>query len=80
MRSAIDHLPNSHGLAIYQGKELVGTLPSTEQARNNPTKQGKWRLFIDLSSPDGHSVNNGIDKLDIINYVKIDQMVKAVLF
>ena len=26
--------------------------------RNQP---GKWRLIVDLSNPEGHSVNNGID-------------------
>ena len=39
---------------------------------------GKWRLILDLSWPDGHSVNDGIDPdLCSLSYVSIDDAVRA---
>ncbi len=44
------------------------------------SKPGKWRLIIDLSAPEDHSVNDGIDKaLCSISYVKIDEVANYVL-
>ena len=44
------------------------------------SKPGKWRLIIDLSSPMGWSVNDGIEKeLCSMSYVSIDQVVDCVL-
>ena len=43
-------------------------------------KPGKWRLIIDLSSPVGWSVNDGIEKeLCSMSYVSIDQVVDCIL-
>ena len=42
-----------------------------------PTKYqpGKWRLILDLSSPDGHTVNDGIRKVPFtVQYMKIDDI------
>ena len=40
---------------------------------------GKWRLIVDLSSPEGHSVNDGIDAdLCSLKYVTVDDAVAAV--
>lgn len=39
------------------------------------SKPGKWRLIVDLSSPEGHSVNDGISK--DLAYVSIDDVVAA---
>lgn len=42
--------------------------------------QGKWRLILDLSSPDGHSVNDGISEaLCSLSYVSVDDAVEMVL-
>ena len=39
-------------------------------------KPNKWRLILDLSSPDGHSVNDGISKeLASLSYVSVDEVV-----
>ena len=39
---------------------------------------GKWRLILDLSSPEGHSVNDGIDQdLCSLSYIKVDDAAKA---
>lgn len=41
---------------------------------------GKWRLIVDLSSPEGHSVNDGIsERLCSLSYISIDDATKAVL-
>ncbi len=43
-------------------------------------ESGKWRLIIDLSSPQGRSVNDGIDKaLCSLAYVSLDVVVDAIL-
>ena len=40
---------------------------------------GKWRLILDLSSPDGFSVNDGIDGSQCsLSYVSIDDAVKLI--
>ena len=46
------------------------------------TKKGqpvKWRLIVDLSSPQGHSVNDGIDPDSWhLQYIKRDDIIKVV--
>ena len=45
--------------------------------RNRPNK---WRLIVDLSTPDGHSVNDGISKeLASLSYVSVDDVVAGIL-
>ena len=40
---------------------------------------GKWRLIVDLSSPSGSSVNDGIDPEEFaMHYVKVDQIIQMV--
>ena len=44
----------------------IGLIPK----RNKP---GKWRLIVDLSSPEGASVNDGVDKeLFSLSYTSVD--------
>ena len=41
---------------------------------------GKWRLILDLSSPEGASVNCGIDKeLCSLKYATVDQATESVV-
>ena len=43
-------------------------------------RPNRWRLIVDLSSPEGHSVNDGIDKnLASRSYVSVDDVVARVL-
>ena len=43
-------------------------------------KPGKWQLIINLSAPDGHSVNDGIAKeLCRVQYISVDYEVCKVL-
>lgn len=45
--------------------------------RNKP---GKWRLILDLSSPEGYSVNDGVCKdLASVAYVSVDDVVACVV-
>ena len=41
---------------------------------------GKWRLILDLSSPDGHSVNDGIRKDPFtVQYMKVDDIIDGIM-
>ena len=42
-------------------------------------KPGKWRLIIDLSTPNDHSVNDGIEKTCVASLVSVDQVVDCIL-
>ena len=43
-------------------------------------KPGRWRLILDLSSPDGHSVNDGIPReLCGLSYMSVDDVIAEVL-
>ena len=43
-------------------------------------KAGKWRLIVDLSSPAGGSVNDGISKeLSSLLYMSVDEVMDKVL-
>ena len=45
--------------------------------KNQP---GKWRLILDLSSPSGRSVNDGIPKEDFsIHYMKVDDIIAGIM-
>ena len=40
---------------------------------------GKWRLIVALSSPEGASVNDGIDPDEFtLHYIKLDQVIRVV--
>ena len=46
--------------------------------KNN--QPGKWRLILDLSSPDGHSVNDGIPKSPFsIQFVTVDTFIDGIM-
>ncbi len=42
-------------------------------------KPGRWRLIVNLSAPEGHSVNDGIDReLSSVAYTSVDDVVRSV--
>ena len=42
-------------------------------------KENKWRLIVDQSFPEGHSVNDGIDRLSCsLLYVTVDNIAARV--
>ena len=48
-----------------------GVIPKSEP--------GKWRLIVDLSSPEGTSVNDGISmELCSLSYVRVDDIVPVI--
>lgn len=50
-----------------------GVIPKNNQP-------GKWRLILDLSSPEGHSVNDGIPKTPFsVQYVTVDAFVAGIM-
>ena len=56
---------------------LLAPLPRVIPKKSKP---GKWRLIIDLSTPNGHSVNDGIEKeICSLSYVSIDEVVECIL-
>ena len=49
-------------------------------ADSKKNKPGKWRMIVDLSAPQGMSVNDGIDsELSSLSYVTIDQLAALVV-
>ena len=43
-------------------------------------RAGMWRLIVDLSSPDGHSVNDGISReLSSLSYMSVDDVMAEVV-
>ena len=50
-----------------------GVIPKSNQP-------GKWRLILDLSSPEGHSVNDGIPKPPFsVQYVTVDSFIEDIM-
>ena len=51
----------------------IGIIPK----KNKP---GKWRLIVDLSSPEGASVNDGVDKeISSLSYTSVDAIASKVV-
>ena len=66
----IRELPQSVSCGIHTSQ--FGVIPKSNQP-------GKWRLILDLSSPGGASVNDGISKvLCSMHYATLDEAVAAV--
>ena len=54
-KGRVIHLELEAGRALGVHVSPYGVIPKK-------SKPNKWRLILDLSSPTGHSVNEGIDK------------------
>ena len=92
MSSALEHseIVDDY-LAIEKAQGRVGVVPGDSAAAKachispfgvipKKSKPGKWRLIIDLSTPTGHSVNDGIEKeLCSLSYVSTDAVVECIL-
>ena len=47
---------------------------------SKPHQPGKWRLITDQSSPEGASVNDGVDpRLCLVNYASVDDAVEVIV-
>ena len=67
-------------LGPYPLTQLPGVVFSRFGVIPKPHKPGKWRLILDLSHPDGRSVNDGIDAhLCSMSYVSMDRITSILL-
>jgi hypothetical protein len=60
--------------AVPAGTQLspLGVIPKSSQP-------GKWRLIVDLSSPEGKSVNGGIEpELCSLQYLRLDEVIRQI--
>ena len=82
--SVVDqYLANEVSLGRVAGPFSVPPLPNLHVSsfgvipkRGQP---GKWRLIVDLSSPGGASVNDGIDPHEFtLHYITVDQVIRQV--
>ena len=67
--------------AVYLAqKETEGVQISPFGVISKSHQLGKWRLILDLSSPEGGSVNDGISrKLCSLSYLAVDNVAKVAL-
>ena len=64
----------------FQPGEVIGLHISRFGVIPKRHQTGKWRLIIDLSHPEGNSVNDGIPPdLCSLSYSKVDQVVQGIL-
>ena len=63
----------------FPASQVSGTQISPLGIIPKPHQPGKWRLIVDLSFPEGHSVNNGISPaLCSIKYSSVDDAVSII--
>ncbi|CAB3988531.1 Hypothetical predicted protein [Paramuricea clavata] len=91
MRSASDHpeVVDAYLFSELAARCVAGpfTSPPVPLLRVSPFgvipknhQPGKWRLILDLSSPAGHSVNDGIPKDPYsLHFVKVDDAIRALV-
>ena len=77
-----DYLAEECSLGRVVGPLDPGLYPTVQVSRFGvipKSDTGKYRLIVDLSSPDGRSVNDGIESdLCTLSYIKVDDAVRAV--
>ena len=65
--------PFSSPLLLHLHISRFGVIPKKHQP-------GKWRLILNLFSPDGHSVNDGIRKDPfMVQYMKVDDTIDGIM-
>ena len=95
LKSACSNLPTPQGSLVqdYLSREVslsrmvTWTSPNMDQLHMSPLKlipkrhkPGKWQLIVDLSSPKGRSINNGISlELASVQYTCVDHFASLVL-
>ena len=71
-RNRLVKLSKSEAEAMGIHCSPIGVIPK----KNKP---GKWRLIVDLSSPEGTSVNDGVDKeMSSLSYTSVDAIASKV--
>ena len=90
MQSAkeLPHIVEEYLATEVEAGRLIGPLPpsSVPAAQMSPfgvipkSQPGKWRLIVDLSSPEGHSVNEGINpEWCSLSYITVDVVASIVV-
>ena len=79
-----DYLDAELRRGVLQGPFLREEVPEVHLNRfgviPKSSQPGKWRLIVDLSHPDGRSVNDGISpELCSLQYVRVDDVAKQLL-
>lgn len=91
MRSSLEHpsVIDSYLQSEVSSRRVAGPFSSPPVAplyisrfgvipKNN--QPGKWHLILDLSSPEGHSVNDGIPKAAFtVQYVSVDAFIDGIM-
>ena len=68
-----EYLEQEVSLNRVRGPLPIGVIPKKHQS-------GKWRLIVDMSHPEGRSVNDGIEpELCSLKYISVDDAVRLVL-
>lgn len=77
-----DYLADGRAQGRILGPFPIGSLPGLQVSRFGVIpkgRSGKWRLIVDLSSPEGKSVNDGIEpELCSMTYVSVDGAVELI--
>ena len=67
-------------LLAVGSKEMVGVHCSPFGVIPKKGRENKWRLIVDLSAPEGGSINDGISKeMSSLSYLSVDQVVARVV-
>ena len=67
-------------LGPFDREEVRGVVTNRFGVIPKSGKSGKWRLIVDLSHPEGRSVNDGIDPgLCSLKYVRVDDVVRRLV-
>ena len=67
-------------LGPFSREEVLGVHLSRFGVIPKSHQPGKWHLIVDLSHPEGRSVNDGIDSsLISLQYVRVDDIAKQLL-
>ena len=91
MRSSIEHpsVIDAYLQTEVSARRVAGPFPSLPFSSLHISRFGvipknnqpeKWRLILDLSSPEGHSVNDGIPKPPFtVQYVSVDAFIEGIM-
>ena len=67
-------------LGPFRRDEVQGVITNRFGVIPKSGQSGRWRLIVDLSYPEGKSVNDGIDpELCSLKYVRVDDVVRRLL-
>ena len=76
----LQHEMEEHRIALAPQNRVSQVHISAFGVIPKPNKPGKWRLIVDLSAPEGFSVNDGIQKdLCSLTYTSVEDVVQCII-